>query len=380
MAEAVDLSVSEFVAVFNQTMEYAFSSIFIHGELANFRVRKQAWVYFDLKDEEASVSCFGSVYALPGPLEDGMMLKVRGTPRLHPRWGFSFNYNAISPAGIGSIKRQQELLAAKLEQEGLFALERKRQLPYPPKRVGLITSVQSAAFADFKRILDNRWSGIEVDVYNVSVQGENALGEITEALDYFSSLSVLPDVLVIIRGGGSPEDLAVFNSEQVTRAVAASRVPTLVAIGHESDISLAELAADRRASTPSNAVEMLVPDKQSTKSQLEARRSLLSEYLRHKIDSARAYNSQIGSLLTLALKHKFEREKQYIDDRTKLIGVLSPREILKRGYALVKTKGHVSYGRDLKKGSIVTIEFAKIAFGAEITKRLKEENKSWQIK
>ncbi len=372
MRETVDLSVSEFVAIFNQTMELAYSSVILHGELANLRIRKQAWVYFDLKDEEASVSCFGSVHTLPGPVEDGMMIKVRGTPRLHPRWGFSFNFIAISPMGEGTIKRQQELLAAKLEKEGLFAPERKRPLPYPPIRVGLITSVQSAAYEDFKRILANRWTGVTIEVFNVSVQGDQAQTEIIRAIEYFSSVSELPQVLVIIRGGGSPEDLAAFSSEQVTRAVAASRVPTLVAIGHESDVSLAELAADRRASTPSNAAEVLVPDKTSIKSRLDTLQHLLGERLANKLVSAKVNLDHIRVIMPQILEDKLKMEKRRLGERNKLIEALSPRDILKRGYALIKSGGRVnSAGAGLKKGSIVSIEFVSAVFEAAITKQIK---------
>src|SRR3989344_82516 len=133
-------SVTDFVALLNQTLEFAYPDVSIVGELSSFRVSKNRWVYFDLKDETASVKFFGTVYSLPGPLEDGMMLEVLGAPRLHPQFGFSVNIQAIKPVGEGTIRRAAALLEAKLKTEGLFAQERKRPLPYPPKRVGLVTS------------------------------------------------------------------------------------------------------------------------------------------------------------------------------------------------------------------------------------------------
>jgi exodeoxyribonuclease VII large subunit len=190
-----------------------------------------------------------------------MLLKVRGQPRLHQLYGFSVNVLSMQPAGEGTIKRAAQLLQAKLQKEGLFDASRKRGLPYPPARIGLITSGQSAAYADFIKVLNARWRGIDIEFIDVQVQGEAAPPQLVAALEQFNALAELPEAIVIIRGGGSAEDLAAFSTELVTRAVAASRVPTLVAIGHETDLSLAELAADRQASTPSNAAELLVPDR-----------------------------------------------------------------------------------------------------------------------
>ncbi len=135
MSQDVTFGVSDFVAVFNQTLETAYPSVVIVGELANLRVSKNRWVYFDLKDEYASVKFFGTVYNLPGPLEDGMMLQVRGVPRLHPQYGFSITFQTIKPVGEGSIKKAGQLLQAKLAAEGLFDPARKRGLPYPPTQV-----------------------------------------------------------------------------------------------------------------------------------------------------------------------------------------------------------------------------------------------------
>jgi len=140
--EPLILQVSDFVALLNQTLEYAYPNVTIVGELANFRVSKNRWVYFDLKDEYASVKCFGTVYMLPGPLVDGLMVQVRGAPRLHPQYGFSLNMQAIKPAGEGSLKRAKLVLEAQLKDEGLFAPERKRAIPYPATFIGRITSIE----------------------------------------------------------------------------------------------------------------------------------------------------------------------------------------------------------------------------------------------
>jgi len=217
-APAVELSVSDFVALLNQALEYAYSGVVIVGELANLRVSKNRWVYFDLKDEFSSVKFFGTVYQLPGPLEDGMMLKVRGLPKLHNLYGFSVNVQTIQPVGEGTIKRAAQLLQAKLTAEGLFDEARKRSLPYPPARIGLITSKQSAAYADFIKILDVRWRGLEVELIDVQVQGEVAPAQITAAIEQFNGRPQPPETLIIIRGGGSAEDLAALVASR-------SRVP-----------------------------------------------------------------------------------------------------------------------------------------------------------
>jgi len=296
----VSVTVSEFVDLLNETYEFAFPSILITGELANFRVSKNKWVYFDLKDETASVKFFGTVYNLPGPLEEGMMLQVRGTPHMHELYGFSVNIQIIQVAGEGSIRRAAELLAARLQAEGLFDPARKRPLPYPPQRIGLIASSQSAAYADFIKILGARWAGMEIDLIDVQVQGDISPSQIVGAIDTFNTLSHPPEVLVLIRGGGSADDMAGFSTEQVTRAVAASRIPTLVAIGHEVDVSLAELAADQRGSTPSNAAELLVPDKRVVLESLMTTTEAMYDGVQDVLYDARTILNQSIELLSTA--------------------------------------------------------------------------------
>jgi exodeoxyribonuclease VII large subunit len=219
MQEELIFSPAEFVAVLNQTLEYAYPLVAIEGEISSFKVSKNRWVYFDLKDEEASVRFFGTVYSLPGPLEDGMTVRVIGSPRLHARFGFSVNFQSILPVGQGELKKAADLLFKKLEAEGLFAPERKRLLPYLPKKIALITASDSAAAADFSKILNERWGGVEILLADVYVQGEQAPMQIVQAVEHLNQLSEVPEVLVITRGGGSAEDLSAFNDERVVRAV-----------------------------------------------------------------------------------------------------------------------------------------------------------------
>lgn len=338
----ITLTVSQFVAVFNQTLETIYPGVSIIGELANFRVSKNKWVYFDLKDDLSCVKFFGTVYNLPGPIQDGMMLKVRALPRLHNSYGFSLNVVSIEPSGEGSIKKAAELLKNQLAKEGLFDANRKRELPYPPERIGLITSKQSAAYSDFIKILKARWQGLIIEHIDIQVQGENAPGEIVNAIEHINSLKTPPEAVVLIRGGGSSEDLAAFSSEVVTRAVAGSRVPTLVAVGHERDVSLAELAADVRASTPSNAAELLVPDKLVTLKSLQNMRENMKLALLNKLSKAAKQVEEIKALLDGRTASIISMTKHSLELKRTLINAYNPKEILKIGYAIVRdAKGKV---------------------------------------
>lgn len=346
------LSPSDFVAVFNQTIEYAYPNVTIVGELTNFKISKNKWVYFDLKDDYSSVKFFGTVYSLPGPLEDGMMVQVTGQPRLSPQYGFSINVQSIMPVGEGSLVKAAQLLQAKLEAEGLFDASRKRSLPYPPSRIALVASGQSAAYADFIKILDARWGGVNVLHVDVQVQGEQAVTDIVKAIDDINQLPEPPEVLVLVRGGGSADDLAAFSTEQVTRAVAASRVPTIVAIGHEIDVCMAELAADQRASTPSNAAELLVPDKKTEQSHLKQAAKELNLSLTSYLDSARSSIAVKQQSLYDALQQTVKETEQKLAISAQLLGLLNPESALQRGYAIVKHNDVViSSVKNLKPGS-----------------------------
>ncbi|HET7320328.1 MAG TPA: exodeoxyribonuclease VII large subunit, partial [Candidatus Saccharimonadales bacterium] len=312
---------------------------------------------------------FGTVYMLPGPLEDGMLVRVRGVPRVHNLYGFSVNVMNIQPAGEGSIRKAADLLATKLEAEGLFDPARKRQLPYPPERIGLITSSQSAAYADFIKILNARWGGVDVQLIDVQVQGEAAPQQIVNAVLQFNELADTPDVLVLIRGGGSAEDLAAFSTEQVTRAVAASRVPTLVAIGHEVDVSLAELAADQRASTPSNAAELLTPDKKHVAATLKDDRQQLQSALRQIFLTAHNELRHSGLQLSHVASSLVSNQRAFVQSRLELLNALSPAAVLNRGYAIVRSRGAVvRRGKQLAPDAIVNVELVDTVFDAKVTK------------
>lgn len=360
-------SVSEFVAVLNQTLEYAYPNVTVTGEIANFRISKNRWVYFDLKDDESSVKFFGTVYMLPGPLEDGMMVTVRGLPRLHQLYGFSVTAQSIRPVGEGSIKKAAKLLEMKLAAEGLFDVERKRPIPHPPTHIGLIASAESAAYRDFIKIINARWGGVRITLIDVQVQGDISPAQVSRAIEQFNGLAVPPDVLVVTRGGGSAEDLQAFSTEQVTRAVAASRIPTVVAIGHEVDISLAELAADQRASTPSNAAELLVPDRKAMRAGLRVHRERLLHSAERTVHDAWRALVLHRETLWASTEQIASQAKAQLAMRLRLLNALDPQTALSRGYALVRNgQTVVRSGRDVRTGQELDIQLQDAHLTTEV--------------
>lgn len=368
-SEPLKLSVSEFIAFANQTLEYAYPSVVIQGELANFRVSKNKWVYFDLKDDESSLKFFATVYQLNGPLEDGMLLEVRGTPRLHNLYGFSVTVQQIALVGEGTIKRASKLLETKLAQEGLFDPIRKRALPYPPERIGLITSAESAAYADFKKIINARWSGLDITLRDVQVQGANAPQQIVNAIQAFNQQPEQPEVLVVTRGGGSAEDLQAFNAESVVRTVASSRIPTIVAVGHEIDTSLAELAADVRASTPSNAAELLVPDKTQVLAGLTQVRRMLDRLLGDTVGTRRERLRVISQALQQQTWSTLDAATIRLRHQQDILRAYNPQSALTRGYAYVSADQKIiTSGKQFKPGAIVNITLSDAVITAEVKK------------
>ena len=351
------LSVGEFVALTNQTLEYAYPIVQVEGEVSEFRIAQGKWVSFKLKDDEAVVNCFTALAQMRVPLEDGMRVIVIAAPRLNNKGYFNLNIRAVKPVGEGSIKKGFELLKAKLEKEGLFAPERKRLLPRVPKHVAVITSTESAAYADFVKIINERWGGLEVEVAHTQVQGVPAPDQMIRAIRYFNSLEILPEVLIIIRGGGSAEDLSTFNDEPLVRAIAESRIPTLVGVGHEVDHTLADMVSDVRAATPTNAAQILVPDRQEIIRGARAQANSVGHLLIQAIDS---YSRQTKENLGAA----FQRIQEKLDDAFERLGVLrlatsqiNPENVLKRGYALLRGEQTVGAKLEIETATnIITTE------------------------
>ncbi len=388
------LSVSQFLETLNISFAEALFpyGVSVEGEVAQYKVSQGKWIWFDLKDETGLVSCFATVWQLRQPLEDGMKVRVHGMPKIYAKTGrFSLNVDRVEMVGEGALRRAFELLRKKLEADGLFAPERKRPLPRFPERIGLIASTESAAYSDFLRILGNRWGGMKIASAHVQVQGRNAVDDIVGAFAWFNRHPELADVIVLTRGGGSLEDLQAFNSEEVARAIFASRVPVVVGVGHERDESLADHVADLRASTPSNAAERLVPDRRETARELGAfvrtmegavekeitrRRHHLAEIehlLQGHVRSARAEFDAVMADLErcfLGFGARVQKLSSEIERDERLLRSLDPGAVLRRGYAIVRGRN----GRVLRDGALVdrgasvAVQLAKGSLDAEVVR------------
>ena len=263
--DATAMTVSQVVAEINGMLRTGLPNVWVRGEVSGFRgPAASGHCFFSLKDESGSatlrVKVFASDYRrIPFTLEDGLLVLVRGTPDVYPERGeLSLRIVEIQPSGIGALQLAFEQLKARLAAEGLFDAAKKRPLPLLPRRIGVVTSRHGAALRDILKVLDARFPNAHVTLYPASVQGAAAPGEIVRALRAFSRVNGAADVVIVARGGGSKEDLAAFNDESVVRAVAASKIPVVSAVGHEIDVTLTDLAADVRAATPSQAAEIVV--------------------------------------------------------------------------------------------------------------------------
>ena len=338
-------------------METAFSGVVVEGEVSSFKINQGKFVFFDLKDDQASVGCFMMKFALRFPLEDGMKVRVRAIPKL-TNWGkFSLTVQAVAPVGEGSLKKSFELLKKKLTAEGLFAPEKKRPLPENIVKIGVISSTQAAGYADFCKILNERWGGLELQVAHCQVQGMVAADQIMKALSYFNERSEV-QVIAILRGGGSADDLAVFNDEALVRAVAASKIPVITGIGHEIDESLCDLAADVVASTPSNAAQMLSRDRKEIVVAIRSDINRINNLLNTKIDELIVDTRdvlRVGRDIVV----KITTIESEIAAQKRVLAQLNPDNVLERGYALIRGEAKV--------GNVVEITTYKQDIRAKVT-------------
>ncbi len=351
---------TDLIGMINQTLEYAYSSVMVTGEVSSFKVNQGKWVFFDLKDEESSVSCFMPVWDLRVPLEDGMKVVVRAVPKL-TKWGkFSLTVNAVKPVGEGSLKKAYEMLKKKLAGEGLFDPAKKRKLPEDLTRLGVISSCQAAGYADFIKIINARWGGMKVMVAHTQVQGMDAPDQIIRALKYFNERGNV-QVIAILRGGGSADDLSCFNDERLVREIAASKIPVITGIGHEVDESLADLVADVRASTPSNAAEMLTPDRKQEMMKVKKNVQRMNQMTMQRIDQYQRENREringvLQNLLNRYVEPMLKANKDKVEDmryqlnekwrvtlsdlkqKVRLLDALNPEKMLSQGYAILAGK------------------------------------------
>ena len=338
-------SVSDFIATSNDIFEKSFPSVLIEGEISSFKVNQNKFVFFDLKDEESVLGCFMTVWQLRFPLEDGMKVVAQVKPKL-TNWGkFSLTVEKITPKGEGSLKKSLEILKEKLTREGLFDENRKRRIPQDLQKVAVISSTQAAGYADFIKIINERWGGLKIIVAHTQVQGMAASDQIIRAIDFLNSQSELPDVIAIIRGGGSADDLAVFNDEKLVRAVANSRVPIITGIGHEIDQSLCDLAADFAASTPSNVAQILTPNKFDEMRFLRSKILRTNDLLLSKIAELRKSNREKNQEIRDRILQNILDQKREIQAKKRILESYNPQNILAKGYALIS--GEIATGKEI---------------------------------
>ncbi len=353
------LSVSDFLSCASEVLEGAFPVLTVEGEVASMAVRQGKFVFFDLKDETGSVSCFMMVWQLRVALEDGMQVAVQAVPKLTARGKFSLTVQQVRPVGQGSIKKNFELLRQRLSAEGLFAPERKRPVPEWPEHIAVVSSPQAAGYADFMTIIGQRWGGMQVDVYAVPVQGAGAADRIIRAIERCNRQATVPQVLAIVRGGGSADDLQVFNDEALVRAIAASRVPTVVGVGHDTDETLADLAADVRAVTPTNAAQLITPDATAVRTRLTEQLQAMKRTIIATVD-----DEQVAVQHQLAeARVKLARRQQVLEQQCTALQarlrLYNPAATLARGYALVRGQATI--------GQTITIERYSDMITAEVT-------------
>jgi exodeoxyribonuclease VII large subunit len=279
-------TVSELTAKIRDLLAKNFTNISVQGEISNCREAQSGHIYFTLKDDRSQVRCVFFKQQQRGIKfrpEDGLQMTVRGSISVYEARGeYQIYVESLEPIGLGALQLAFEQLKKRLEAEGLFDPARKKPLPLLPSRIGIITSPRGAAVRDVVRILTRRFPNVHLTVYPVRVQGQEAAGEIVKALKYFNAKKIV-DVLILARGGGSLEDLWAFNEEPVARAIAASEIPVISGIGHETDFTIADFVADVRASTPSAAAELVVQTRREFDKHIAELRETLAGLIRYRL-------------------------------------------------------------------------------------------------
>lgn len=368
------LTVTEVTRDIRASLEHDFSNISILGEISNLRMPGSGHIYLTLKDKKAQLQAviFRNVAGrIKFELKDGLEVISSGSITVYePRGQYQLIINKIEPKGIGSLQLAFQQLKEKLQKEGLFDSSHKKPIPFIPQKIGIVTSPTGAAIKDILNIIERRFANVEILIYPVKVQGEGAAEEIAEAI---TELNNVPDIDVIItgRGGGSLEDLWAFNEEIVARSIYNSKIPVISAVGHEIDITIADLVADKRALTPSEAGELVVPRRDLLAETLEKLRSRHVQALSNKLRTLKEKLGRISN--SYAMRQPYEwlhRWQQKLDDyfqrlnlnithslnteREKLSGIagklesLSPLNVLKRGYTITTREENDNPLRDIK--------------------------------
>jgi exodeoxyribonuclease VII large subunit len=381
------LTVSELTRQVKARLEPAFPDLWVEGEISNFKRYGSGHCYFTLKDEASQVSSVlwrGSAEMLRFEPTDGLKVLAHGRVSVYePRGQYQLVVDRLEPSGVGALAAAFEALKAKLAAEGLFDEERKRPLPKYPQRIALVTSPSGAAIRDLIKVILGRWPLIELIVAPVRVQGDGAAAEIAAAIKTLNALRCA-DVMIVGRGGGSMEDLWAFNEEIVARAIVASEIPVISAVGHEVDFTIADFVADVRAATPSHAGEMVVAELQGVIDHLNRLQEALPDALLNRVLMARErLKTLAGSWAMRYPEERLEVFRQRLDDlqaRLSPLGLraiedrgerieslaarlegLSPLKVLARGYSVTSGEDGriVRAAKDVKIGEVVLTRLAK---------------------
>jgi len=312
--------VRDLVAAVRTHIEREYSDAWVEGEISNFRAPESGHLYFTLKDGNAQIRVVmfrSAARLLRFRPADGLQVVVRGRITIYEDRGeLQISAEYIEPKGAGSLQLAFEQLKAKLEAEGLFAAERKKAIPSLPSRIGIVTSPQAAALRDILNILQRRHHSVSVLIFPAQVQGDAAAFEVSSGVRYFNKADNV-DVIVIARGGGSAEDLASFNNEGLARTIAASEIPVISAVGHETDFTITDFVADLRAPTPSAAAELVIRSRQEIEEQTSALRDRLSRAMRYRLLMGRQSLTQLAQHGAFARMMELIRQRQQkLDDLT----------------------------------------------------------------
>ncbi|MCL1820619.1 MAG: exodeoxyribonuclease VII large subunit [Oscillospiraceae bacterium] len=348
-------------------------NVSVSGEASNYRVYPSGHHYFTLKDEESVLKCVmfkGDASKLVFKPLDGMKLIAIGRVSVYPRDGqYQLYCRALQPDGVGALAIAFEQLKQRLYAEGLFDERYKKPLPKFPKSVTLITSPAGAVARDMLRILRARWPLCAVNILPVRVQGEEAPPEIAEAIEYANAHN-LGDVLIVGRGGGSLEDLWAFNDENVARAIFKSRIPIISAVGHEPDVTIADFVADVRASTPSNAAEIVSPNHTDWRQRLDNAHTRMARGINRSIKNART--TADTRLLERAVRDGITAKRSLLARYAAKLDALSPLKVFARGYSVALNAGGETVKRvkDVKTGEDIYVRFIDGQIKCEVKERI----------
>jgi exodeoxyribonuclease VII large subunit len=327
--------VRELVAAVRSHVEREYSDAWVEGEISNFRAPDSGHLYFTLKDGNSQIRVVmfrSAARLLRFRPTDGLQVVVRGRVTVYEERGeLQISAEYIEPKGAGSLQLAFEQLKAKLEAEGLFAAERRKPIPSLPSRIGIVTSAQAAALRDILNVLQRRHHSVNVLIYSAQVQGDAAPQEVAAGVRFFNQHDNV-DVIIVARGGGSAEDLASFNNEALARTIAASEIPVISAIGHETDFTIIDFVADLRAPTPSAAAELVIRSRQEVEDHAAALRERLSRAVRYRLLMGRQ------ALTELAQHGAFARMMELIRQRQQKLDDLTHRMELAQRHLLEQTR------------------------------------------